>query len=217
MVDSARVVLACVPLALAALFYGLMNLSRRPIVLWGSADTALLAVGLSGLVMVGPIELLAPTGAFLAYGPLTWAMLLTMYSLLVSLYCLVRPPRLILFNLTLEQAQVLVTQVLERLGAPANRAGNTLELPSLGVEFQVEGDNALRNVRLKGASVPQNPSGWQDFEQAVRQVAAETTVRPSPIAPVLLVAFGILLAIAGYAIRSNPDDLWQLAAFWSAE
>ena len=66
LMDPFRVCLAMGPLGVYLLAIGLMNLSRRPWVTTGFRDGLALTIGMMGLVIVGPLELLMPGRAGLA-------------------------------------------------------------------------------------------------------------------------------------------------------
>ena len=61
--DPLRFCVAFVPLALYCLWVAGLNLGRRPRVISGAVDLMLLAAGVSGLMIVGPLELFFPTAA----------------------------------------------------------------------------------------------------------------------------------------------------------
>jgi hypothetical protein len=58
--DPFRLCLAFGPVTIYLLLLGIVNLGRRPLLVSGVRDTAALALAISGLVIVGPIELFFP-------------------------------------------------------------------------------------------------------------------------------------------------------------
>src|SRR5579862_4982844 len=111
--DSLRFCLALGPLAIYLLLIGGINLSRRSWVITGSRDLAALGVGLSGFIIVGPIELLMPQHAANQFGPYIWLMLLVMYSLALSLAVLMSRPRLTIYNVSASELRAILAEVIE--------------------------------------------------------------------------------------------------------
>lgn len=207
MIDPLRLCVACVPLGLYALFIGMLNLRRRPVVVSGGRDTAALGIGVLGLVLIGPIELLAPEGAFEVYGRIAWAMLLVMYSLTVTLIILLQPPALVVYNLSLADARKVLSRTLEILGCESRWAGNSMVLPALGVELHVESLAGMRNTKLVGTSVHQSLEGWYRLEQALNQAVQVADVPRNPRGVWFLVAGLLLLAAALYGAVQEPAML----------
>ncbi|MEI7903478.1 MAG: hypothetical protein WCK89_24835, partial [bacterium] len=58
--DPFRLCLAFGPVAIYAVLLGAINLLRRPFAVSGTRDAAALGLAVSGLVIVGPIELFLP-------------------------------------------------------------------------------------------------------------------------------------------------------------
>ena len=104
-VDPLRLCIALSPLAAYVLLLGLINLSSRSLVTSGGRDLAALALGISGLVIVGPMELFFPEVAVERFGGYVWLMLLGLYGLLAVLLMLILRPRLVIYNMTVEQLQ----------------------------------------------------------------------------------------------------------------
>src|SRR5262245_47168231 len=95
--------LALTPLAVYLLLLALLNVGRRPFVTTGGRDLLTLAVGLSGFIAAGPMELFMPMAAANQFGAYVWLLLLTLYVLSVLLAVLTMRPRIVIYNCTLEQ------------------------------------------------------------------------------------------------------------------
>ena len=111
---------------------GLVNLWRRPIVTTGAKDLAGLGIGVSGLVMVGPLELFMPTAAAIHFGQYVWLLLLALYALAVLFLVLVVRARLVVYNTGRDELRPILVEVVAELDTEARWAGDSVVLPQLG-------------------------------------------------------------------------------------
>jgi uncharacterized membrane protein len=189
------------------LLLGLVNLSRRPLLVTGTRDAAALAMAVAGLVVVGPMELLFPVAAAMLYGPFVWLLLLLLYAMCVVLCLLALRPRLVLYNITTDKLRPLLAEVVERLDENARWAGDALSLPGLGAQLYVEGFGAMRTVTLASAGRRQNPGGWRRLENALRSALAREEVSRNPGGLLLLSAALGLIAAMVWSISQNPQAI----------
>jgi hypothetical protein len=198
--DGFRMCVALGPLAMYLLVLAAINLCRRPFLISGGRDRAALGVGVSGLVLIGPVELLLPDDAARVYQANVWLLLLTMYALCVALVALMARPRLTIYNFTLDQFRPMLAEAIDALDPDARWAGGSLALPKLRVELHLETDAALRNLSLVASGGEQSYAGWRSLERelAARLKAAETSSNP----------WGVLLAIVSLVMVSAVG--WQL-------
>ena len=101
--DPFRLCLALGPVAIYLLWLGAINLRGRPLLLSGVCDTAILALAVAGLMVVGPMELFFPYDAAVQYGPRVWLLLATLYVTCSLLLLLLLKPRLVIYNISVEQ------------------------------------------------------------------------------------------------------------------
>src|SRR5262245_3144148 len=104
--DPFRLCVALAPLALYFLRLSFLNFSRRPSVVSGTRDAAMLGIGLSGLILVGPIELLftmSPRIHRPDITPYIWMLVVVLYCLLLTLGVLLSAPRLVIYNISFNQ------------------------------------------------------------------------------------------------------------------
>jgi len=80
------------PVAMYLLLLGMINLSRRPLMVSGGRDAAALALAIMGMLIVGPFDLFLPEASVLHYGPKAWVMVLTFYGLCVAMGILMLHP-----------------------------------------------------------------------------------------------------------------------------
>jgi hypothetical protein len=192
------------PLAVYFLLLGMVNLSRRPWLTTGARDAAALGTAVSGLVAVGPIELFVPEQA-MSRGPFAWVLLLALYVLCLTLLALLLRPRLVIYNVTLEQLRPVLGETAASLDPDARWAGASLALPRLGVSLYVEPSPAMRNVQLVATGPRQNYAGWRHLETALRAGLRQTTVAPNPFGGTLVFFGAMMIALAAYQTISQPQ------------
>lgn len=209
--DPFRFCLALLPLGVYLLVLGGLQLSRRPLLVTGARDLAALGIGLSGLMIIGPIELFLPRDAIVTFGVFVWPLVISFYLLTVTLAVLTARPRLTAYNVSVDELRPLLGEVALALDAEARWAGSSLSLPQLGVELNIEEFRAMHNVALVAAQDSQRFEGWQRLERALRARLAKLRVARDPRG-VLLVAAGLLLFSAAYA-RVAFDPVATVQAF----
>lgn len=202
--DPLRSALALAPLGAYFLALSLRYLSRRPSVVSGGRDLAALALGLSGLLLIGPVELLLPDEAQARFGVWIWPMLGALYVLIWLLVLLLQYPRLVVYNASLSQTHGWLTAVARELDANASFAGHSVLLPGLGVECRVEGGAGASNAAIVCTAFPASLHGWQLFEQAIRRQAAAHRGAPHPFGWSLLFGGLLLLGTALLRLAANP-------------
>jgi hypothetical protein len=208
-VDPLRLCIALSPLAAYVLLLGLINLSSRPLVTSGGRDLAALALGISGLMLVGPLELFFPEVAVERFGGYVWLLLMGLYVLLVVLLTLIMRPRLVLYNVTAEQLRSTLASVVSELDPDARWAGECLVLPRLGVQLYIEPFLAMRNVQLVSSGPHQSYAGWRRLEQSLVKAFKSTVSPPNPYG-FSLVFFGLLMvALVTFAVVSETDAVAQ--------
>ncbi len=200
--DPLRLCLALGPLAVYFVLMGAINLIRRPILLSGARETVALAVAVSGLVLIGPIELFMPQAAAVDFGAFVWALLISFYVLVVTLLVLIGRPRLVVYNVTEAEFWPVLAEVVGALDPEARWAGNSLVLPGLQVELHVESFALMRNVSVTAIGELQSYQGWRRLESALGGALREVEVAPNPQGAGLLLV-GLMMAVT---------VLWQLAS-----
>ncbi len=192
MINAAAFAIACVPLGFYLLGLGMINLRRRPLMLRGAVDAASLAAAVSGMIIVGPLNLFMPESGAIRYGPYVWALLALFYVLCVLLYILTARPRLVIFNVTRKQLWPVLEQVVRRLDSDARLAGDAVHLPQLVVQFHLESAAAMRSVSLVATGDQQSFSHWRRLHSELAAALENLEVPPNPRGFTLLAA-GVLL------------------------
>lgn len=195
--DPVRLSLAVGPLAVYFLMFGFIHLARRPFLTTGGRDLAALGVAVSGLVIVGPIELFMPRAAAMNFGPLVWVLLIAFYVLCLTLLVLSGRPRLVIYNISFDELRPVLAEIVGSLDSEARWAGNSLSLPRLGVELHVEPFPAMNNISLVAAHDEQNFRGWRRLEQTLGLALARVEVPVNPRG-VGLVMVALLMIVGMY-------------------
>jgi hypothetical protein len=155
-------------LAVYLLVIGMLNLSRRPFVTSGARDLIALGVGVSGLAVVGPIELLTETRVVLHLGPSYWFLVLGLYFSGVLTLALHARPRLVVYNISPEAFRAALETVAREADSGAHWAGETLVLPTLQTQLLVEPFAVLRNVSLVALGETHNLALWRFLHAGLR-------------------------------------------------
>jgi len=212
--DPFRLCVALGPLAVYCLLLGGVHLTRRPLVVSGLRDTAALGVAVAGLILVGPVEMLLPYASVAVFGASVWLFVITLYALGLILVLLMMRPRLVVYNITMEQFRPILAEVVQELDAEARWAGDGVFLPSLGVQLHLETVPMLRNISLVASGHKQNFLGWRRLEQALRTALAEhENLAQNPRVwkvGLSLLAAGLLLALLLLVrVASDPQAVAQ--------
>jgi hypothetical protein len=211
MPDALHTAIALGPLATYLIALGLVLLSGRPLVVSGARDAAALAVAISGFVIAGPMELFLVEEAAVRYGAVVWIMMLAFYGLVVVLFILSLRPRLVVYNITLDQLRPVLADVAMRLDSDARWAGESLTLPQLGVHLYLDFLPVSRNIQLASAGSEQNMLGWKHLEKALVP-ALQKTHSTSRHPGLVTTALGFALAaMVTYLLTRDPAHVLQTA------
>ena len=203
--------LALGPVAIYLLLLGVVNLSRRPLVVSGGRDAAALGLAVSGLVFVGPMALLFPEGIAAHFGPLgtkyLWLMFVGLFAMCLVMVLLVLRPRLIIYNISVDQFRPILAEVVERMDADARWAGDCLYLPGLGVQLHLESSGSMRNVSLVSSGPKQDYQGWSRLDREL-STALRGVESPWNLAGVALLVIGNFMIIGlAWAIIRDPQAI----------
>lgn len=207
--DPLRLCLAFGPLALYLFVIGAINLSRRPLLVTGARDLAALGVGVSGLILVGPIELLLPERAAVHFGWYVWPLVGTMYALGLSLAVLLARPRLVIYNISMTEVRPVLAEAIEALDPLARWVGNSLVLPKLHVELYLESASPMRNVSLVASGDEQSYAGWRVLEAALAARLKKIERSPSPWGLGWVSVALVMLGRMGWDLVTNTQSITQ--------
>lgn len=188
--------IAVTPFSVYLLLLGYLNLRRKPFVTTRGRDIAILGFAISGLVMIGPMELFFPETAVARFGPFVWVMLLAFYGLCVSMIALTIRPGLVVYNSTYDQFRPVLADALAKLDK-AQWMGDNVRLPQAELHFHVESNPWLYNIELVSSGRRQSLNSWRELELGLSHSIDSMKTRPNLYGPVLLSA-GLVLTITSW-------------------
>lgn len=207
--DTFSACLAFGPLGIYLVMLGLINVSRRPLVITGTRETLSLGLALMGLVVIGPMQLFMPQQAAMRFGEFVWLLLLGFYLLSLTMIILLSRPRLIIYNIAADDLDAALDAAAQRIDAETVRAGKALYLPLARVHLHVEPFPPLGNVALVATGDEQSLSGWRRLEHSLRQAVREASPAVGSQGFWLLAIGSLMLAGLGYWVADDPQTIAQ--------
>jgi hypothetical protein len=205
-IDSFQACLAFGPVAAYLLAVAMVNLRRRPTVVSGTADVALLSLAVAGLIMIGPMEIFFPESAALYFlGPWVWAPLLALYGLCVVLVLLALRPRLVVYNVSAEELRSILAEVVADLDPEARWAGDSLFLPRLVVQLHLDAVGITRNVSLVASGSRQSPLGWQKLHRGLANSIRKSRAARNGRGLVFAIVALALIALLACLVAQDPQ------------
>jgi len=205
--DALHLCISLGPLAAYLFLLGLINLAPRPLLTSGARDMAALAIAVSGFIIAGPLDLFMPEMGVARFGAYVWLPLIALYALCVTLAILLLRPRLVIYNISYDQVRPILAGAVSRLDAEARWAGDTVWLPTLGVQLHVEPARGMRNVQLVAVGARQSFAGWRRLERELAGPLARMRVQPNPRGLNLLFFAAIITVAVGYALLNDREAL----------
>jgi len=186
-----------------------LNFSRRPVIISGARDTALLGIGVLGLIVVGPMELFLPRLPSEISG-YVWVGMLLMYGLALTLGVLMSAPRIVAYNVSLDQLRPVLSEVVNEADPDARWAGGSVAMPRLQIEFYLDENPSLRNVSLVAAASRQSFTGWRLLEKALKaELRGRVESAPNLCGVVCLAAALIMVADVAWIYYRHGDVISQ--------
>lgn len=208
--DPLRFAIAAIPLATWLALIGWINLRRRPFVTTGARDMAALAIGLSGLVIVGPMELFFPEGAAVRFGAFVWLLLLIFYGLCVSLVVLLMRPRIVIYNTSIDRLRPALTEIANRMDQKSRWTGDSMIVPNRKIHFCLESVEWMSNVQLLAVGTKQAYEGWRELERGLKTTLGGYRTHPNPLGAVFVMIAGLLICGSLIWLQLEKDLVAQL-------
>ena len=136
-----------------------------------------------------------------------WLMFVALLAISLVMVLLILRPRLIVYNISVDQIRPILAEVVERMDPDARWAGDCLFLPGLGVQLHLESSGWMRNVSLVSSGPKQDYQGWSRLERELA-AALRSTEMPWNLAGVMLLSVGNVLMIwLAWAIIRDPQAI----------
>lgn len=186
---------ALVPLAAYFAILAVWHGRRRPVAINGQLDAVALACGLAGLVIAGPLAVLQPAAGVSAW---TTVALLVGFVLLVGFALLVARPRLVIYNIGIDQLRPVVAEIASAVDPTVRWAGETAALPGRGLQVQLDDRGLGRTVSVIAIGGRAAAETWPEFSRRMRRAVRTLHVRRRPWAGVFAAAAALLGVAAGW-------------------
>lgn len=207
--DPLRLTIALLPVASYCLTLGILNSRRKAFLTTGGADLAALGAAMTGLVFIGPIELFRPEAASIEFGTYVWLFLLVLYWLCMWLAVLLARPRLVIYNISTEELRPVLSEAARGLDPKARWAGDSLAMPTLGVQLHLESLEVMRHVSLVASGAKQDLTSWRQLAVALGARLENLPVAPNPRWLGLMLFAAILLSISMIRMLNHPQQIAQ--------
>lgn len=132
--------LAFTPLILYLLCLALIRVSGKAWVTTGERDTAAVMVAISGLIVVGPMELFFPKATAYLLGPWVWGPLILLYFLFGCLLIINSRPKLVVYGRTSDQLFTALSGAARKLddSAIVDDDRQQIHLPKVGAHLRLD-------------------------------------------------------------------------------
>ena len=150
---------ALMPLAIYLIYLGLLNLSCRPRVLLGAIDSLALSIGISGLVIIGPLQILLPSAVMVRFGENIWYPMVLLYLFGATWLLLLSRPRIVIYGIRPYAFQMSLSSVLTRNQWSADQNENIVRIHELGIDLEIYVFPMMQNVILRPVQSQQSLRG----------------------------------------------------------
>ncbi len=203
--DPLHFAIAFAPLGAYLIRLGVVHLRPHPTVVGGHRDLAAAALAISGLIVVGPMELFMPETAATRFGWLVWGLLLSFYGMCIVLALLMARPRLVVYNVGVVELRQALSEVVKRLDPAPQWAGDSVLLPSLEINFHLDDYRATRCAAVVALGDAQNWHAWQHLHDELAAELNRGKGLPHLLGVSLCLSGLALLALSVYWLAANPQ------------
>jgi uncharacterized membrane protein len=198
--EGFHLAIAVGPLALYLLLIGSIRLRPHPFVTSGAKDNATLAIGLVGLMMIGPMELFFPQQAAVTLGAWVWVILLLFYSLCIALWLLTSRRRLVVYGMSETHLRDSLFEVAHAMDSEARWVGDVLQFPTKAINVSLEMSGNRTVGQLLAAGERQDWDSWFEFEERVIAKVGSLPSEDRSSGWMLLATGALMLAAAGWSL-----------------
>jgi hypothetical protein len=216
MVEPFAILIALLPLIGYLVVFSLIRLSGHALVTTGGRDIAALAFAVSGMVVVGPIELFFPRVAATVFGAKVWIALAIFYVLCVILIALTSRPKLIVYGRTPAETFGPLLSAAQAIDPAASGDADTLQImmPTSGVRLRADGQRLADYTEILSFEPNLSPMFWNQLITVLRRELGQTkATRPRQGFSMLLVA-GMLSGLMIWQSFGNQELVVQGFKEW---
>jgi hypothetical protein len=189
-------VLVGIPLASYLFLLALVRMQGSCLVTSGGRDVVALAIGISGLVAIGPLQLFFPPVIAAGMSLRVTAALLLFYALCVILLILLSRPRLVIYNADLDQVRSAVHRAADSVLPGSERSPDGVYFPPADLRLRIEGSTRSRAWQIVAWGPTLRPTIWRAFRMAVaRELAASRSASSAPHHAWSLLLWAVVLGV----------------------
>ena len=192
---------ALAPLGVYLFFLGIINLSSKTRVLTGRQDFIALSLGISGLIIVGPMQVLLPQAGMIRFGNSVWYPMAILYLFGTTWLLLLSRPRLILYNLGQDKFSELMESVVDREKWSVRWHGNILQINEIEIQFEILPSVSMKNITLRATHSEQSNAGWRILREVLRSELQSQHSKFNGFG-FLLITCGLIIVVVGWAWAS---------------
>ncbi len=170
-VEPFALLLALLPLIGYLVVFSLIRLSGHALVTTGGRELAALAFAVSGMVVVGPIELFFPRAAATVLVPKCGLRLAIFYCLCVTLIALTSRPKLVVYGRTPAETFGPLLAAALQIDPEASGDADTLQvsLPASGVRLRADGQRLSDYTEVLSFEPNLSPQFWNRLISGLRR------------------------------------------------
>ena len=174
----------------------------------GHRDIVALAIGVSGLLFVGPLELFFPQAAYGALGgTVVWTMLIAFFTLTLLLITMIVRPRVVVYGSTIDQLRDPLLRAAKSLDPDARIDGDQVWLPKFDTGLRLDVMSPTDTPQILPTAVIVSPRFWQQIRKAIR-TEVSTLENTAADKGILLLLIGLLMiAIVGLQMYLQPGEI----------
>jgi hypothetical protein len=216
MIEPFAVLLALLPLIAYLVVFSLIRLSGSQLVTTGGRDLAAVAFAVSGLIMIGPLELFFPRPAATVFGAKVWIVLALFYVLCVLLVALTSRPKLVIYGRTPRETfdPLLAAARVIDADATGDRETRQVFLPNAAVRLRVAGPRTIDYAEIIAFEPDVPPSVWTRLLSELRRELGRSKLTRRHGGWAMLIVAGLLSGLLIWYSFGNQELLVQGFKSW---